>query len=271
MVNIKKTEKTFVLAAKVFSDINEISKKCRIIMNQIVLAERGKIMIKVAICDDDQAIHQQLIQWFQQFPLADNQFDITSFYSGEQLLACDCHSWELIILDMHMEKLNGIQTARQLRQHNDQAVIVFLTGFNYYLVEGYEVEAFRYILKPIEQEQFNQVLHKVLEKLQLIQINATISYKDQRHIIPIRHISSVEIVRRKVVISTIEQQYTDDHPFNYWEALLLPYDFIEIYNKVLVNKNHIIFYDHTQVRLSNGQIQPISRRKLEHFKQQMLR
>ena len=68
-------------------------------------------------------------------------------------------------MDVEMPGQNGIETARQLRRVNDRAAIIFITNYIQYALEGYEVQAFRYLLKPIDAAQFEQVVGTALDEI----------------------------------------------------------------------------------------------------------
>lgn len=75
------------------------------------------------------------------------------------------HPFDLLILDIQMKGLTGIELAKKIRSENTHAEIIFLTGVMDYVLEGYEVGAFRYLLKPVEKSGFYAVMKQVCEKL----------------------------------------------------------------------------------------------------------
>ena len=70
-----------------------------------------------------------------------------------------------LFLDIEMEKMDGIALAREIRKHNRQMQIIFVTGYMEYIQEGYDVEALHYLLKPVSQEKIDSVLDRAVERL----------------------------------------------------------------------------------------------------------
>lgn len=122
---------------------------------------------KIAICDDVEVerfvLKRQLMVYFQK---NGGEAQIQEYESGESLLADieDGYLWpDLIFLDIYMGALNGMDTARKLRELGVKAPIVFLTASPDFALESYEVEASGYLLKPAEEEQTTALLHRLLK------------------------------------------------------------------------------------------------------------
>ena len=123
-------------------------------------------MITAAIVDDDPNIRETL----QAALIADTQkrripVQLSVCASGSEFLTLPQEKWDLVLMDVEMPGQNGIETARQLRRVNDRAAIIFITNYIQYALEGYEVQAFRYLLKPIDAAQFEQVVGTVLDEI----------------------------------------------------------------------------------------------------------
>ncbi len=115
-------------------------------------------MITIAICDDDSsqinALKKMLAEW--------NGCNIIKEYnSAEQFLfnypdvSCD-----LLLLDIEMGNMSGMELAKKLRAKGDMLPIIFITGFSKYMGEGYDVEALHYLIKPVDKKKLFQVLDK---------------------------------------------------------------------------------------------------------------
>ncbi len=111
--------------------------------------------MKIAVCDDDiQCIAQVcalLEQWSQQKKIA---LTLYHFSDGDELLrAPQKHCMDLLILDIIMPLLSGLDTAKELRNKDDHTPIIFLTSSKEYAVDSYEVHALHYLLKPVSPTQ----------------------------------------------------------------------------------------------------------------------
>lgn len=123
-------------------------------------------MITAAIVDDDPNIRETL----QAALITGTQkrripVQLSVCASGSEFLTLPQEKWDLVLMDVEMPGQNGIETARQLRRVNDRAAIIFITNYIQYALEGYEVQAFRYLLKPIDTAQFEQVVGTALDEI----------------------------------------------------------------------------------------------------------
>ena len=123
-------------------------------------------MITAASVDDDPNIRETL----QAALITDTQkrripVQLSVCASGSEFLTLPQEKWDLVLMDVEMPGQNGIETARQLRRVNDRAAIIFITNYIQYALEGYEVQAFRYLLKPIDAAQFEQVVGTALDEI----------------------------------------------------------------------------------------------------------
>lgn len=121
--------------------------------------------MKIAICDDEeQYIHTLcplLEKWAKQHDIT---LTIYPFTNGDELI--DAHKnkcMDLIILDVIMPLLNGINTARELRENDPDVPIIFLTSSKEFAVDSYEVKAFHYLIKPVDTRKLFDVLENFLK------------------------------------------------------------------------------------------------------------
>jgi DNA-binding LytR/AlgR family response regulator len=117
------------------------------------LLNEGGIFVLVGICDDEAAIQEQLIRLCMKYKETNiNDLETVCFSSGDELLKFS-RPLDILFLDIQMRGLNGLQTAEKIREKDDSMIIIFLTGYRGYMQQGYRVRAFRYLIKPvIEQE-----------------------------------------------------------------------------------------------------------------------
>ena len=126
-------------------------------------------MVRIAVCDDDEQQLQQtaalLGVYFQSRPGLKGQ--VETFSGGNTLLARmeELSSFDLYVLDILMPELSGIETGRRLRAQGDGGEIIYLTHSNDYAADSYDVRAFFYLLKPVEEGKLFQVLDGAIKKL----------------------------------------------------------------------------------------------------------
>lgn len=126
------------------------------------------MVYRVAVCDDDQKQIQEvesiLRKWSRQ---SGHTCHIRAFPSGEAFLFDyeEDRAYDILLLDVKMKGLSGIDLARRVRKDNSRAEIIFLTSYFEFAGEGYDVDALHYLLKPVCGDKLEQVLDKAAEKL----------------------------------------------------------------------------------------------------------
>lgn len=122
--------------------------------------------MRIAICDDENSqleyVRSLVNEWSAQNKI---QTDLKLFKSAEEFwFAYEKGVFDIVLLDIQMNGQNGMDLARELRDKQDKVGIIFLTGFTDFLSEGYEVDAVRYLLKPVDKEKLFSALSCVLQK-----------------------------------------------------------------------------------------------------------
>ncbi len=116
-------------------------------------------MLKIAVCDDNAADRTKLRESIEQFTEA--EICIAEFSDGGELLYSDI-CFDLIFLDIEMEKTNGIETAVKLREINPHVAIVYVTYYSAHWREAYKVHAFDYVIKPFEVNEIHRILDDII-------------------------------------------------------------------------------------------------------------
>ena len=121
--------------------------------------------MRIAIVDDDIQMYERLKTYFNE--LLGSAAELTYFPSGEEFLKVQQPgAFDLILLDIFMGKLTGMDVARELRRTDKEVRIVFATTSNEFACESYEVNACYYLHKPFEQARSRQLLDDLLRILQ---------------------------------------------------------------------------------------------------------
>ena len=103
--------------------------------------------MEVAIVDDEKVIREQIKKLTVKY---EPDCNVIAYEIGEELLA-EGKKFEVVFLDIQMEGMNGIDTARALREKQEDMVVIFITGVKEYVFEAFDVSAFHYLLKPVEE------------------------------------------------------------------------------------------------------------------------
>ncbi|MBR1813504.1 MAG: response regulator transcription factor [Lachnospiraceae bacterium] len=124
-------------------------------------------MIKIAIVDDEPEQSRHLTELMKRYEKEhDIAFEITVFENPLEFLNAYDPSYDMVFLDVMMPQLNGIDTARVLREKDSQVLLYFITTARQYAINGYEVEALDYIIKPLSYKEFQLKIQKGLNRLQ---------------------------------------------------------------------------------------------------------
>lgn len=159
-------------------------------------------MLRIVICDDDASVRALLGGYVDRYARENGiETEKAFFPDGRELLAADLSGADLLILDIQMPSVNGLDAARAVRAAHPDLMIIFFTSYIQYALEGYEVQAFRFLLKPLDYAQFAQVVGGALTKLnELRGAYWTLRVNDALIRLPIGEIAYVESDRNRLLI-----------------------------------------------------------------------
>lgn len=208
--------------------------------------------MKICICDDDISQCESL----KAMILAhDENHKIISFHSAEEMLF-ECEEqfpFDCVFLDIQMKKMNGIECAKKIRSIDKNVVIVFLSAIRDYVFEGYEVNAMRYLLKPLDQKKCHELLDLIessiqKEKAYLYVNKMKICCDDILYIESCGHYCSIYASEVIEVKMSLNELYSN-----------LSKSFIQTHRSYIVNLDHVdaVIADHCL--LENQAMIPISR------------
>jgi len=222
--------------------------------------------LNIAVVDDEEAIREQIGGFIKK---RNPDFHISGFATGEGLLAAGT-GFDIIFLDIQMEGMGGIEAARILRQRNVDAVLVFITGIREYVFEAFDVSAFHYLLKPIEESKFIEVLERAageagkrkVQKEQQIFIRT----KNRGYTLNLSSILYIENRGKKVEIHTTDMEEIIE-AYATMEELegQLGGGFYRCHRGYLVNMAHIARYDADSIFLSSGEEVYLTRKRHNEF------
>ena len=122
-------------------------------------------MYHIAIVEDEVAFRQQLTEYLTQYQNENNlEFKISEFSDGAEILERYQSDYDVILLDIEMPKVNGMDAARQIRMQDDNVVLMFITNMASYAIHGYEVGALDFVMKPISYYTFSMKLTRALKR-----------------------------------------------------------------------------------------------------------
>jgi two-component system response regulator LytT len=114
-------------------------------------------VIKIAICEDEKEQQELLKVYINQiFEELSIKYKLEILNSGEELLENYLKDTDILLLDIQMGQINGMNTARKIRTLDDKVEIIFITSLIEYALEGYEVRAYRYLIKPVKYDNLKE-------------------------------------------------------------------------------------------------------------------
>lgn len=123
-------------------------------------------MIRIAMVEDEAAVREQLQGYIQRYARQyGTEFAVTEFSDGVEILDAYRPVYDIVLLDVEMKHLDGMETARRIRELDRDVVLLFITNMAQYAIKGYAVGALDYVLKPVPYFAFSQQLQKAEEKL----------------------------------------------------------------------------------------------------------
>lgn len=225
-------------------------------------------MLRFAICDDEPYMLNALSELLSGC-LGRRPHHISRFPSGTELLASG-DPFDLIFLDIQMDAPDGMETARLLRQKGCRSLLVFVTVLKECVFDAFAVDAFDYLLKPLDPQRFQAILHRglaVLERQEelLVQKGTCIQ------VLPLARIVYFEVLGRKVYV-----HQTDGAVLDYYDKLedletRFHGRFFRCHRSYLVNLDYVRGCSGSQVTLSSGESVPLSRLRRQDLTQALLR
>ena len=195
------------------------------------------------------------------------QMEVEVFDSAESVLEVfEQRTYDLLILDIRMPGIGGMEAARRIRNQSSDVGIIFLTSSEEYLMEGYRVFADGYFLKTegMDEEGFRAALARVLERREKAARVLKVQYNGQPLEILLNKIYYVDLSGGRLHIALAKHDLCLTRPYTYdWATEHLGHDprFLECYHRVLVNMDVIERMDKESFVLTNGAEIPISQRR----------
>ncbi len=225
--------------------------------------------LKIAICDDEQSqieyIESILGEWSHN---AGIKLIISAFSSAESFLFAyeENKDFDILLLDVEMGELSGIDLAKRIRRENNRAEIIFITSHFEFYGEGYEVDALHYLIKPIAGEKLKAVLEKAVDKISSEPPHVIITCEGETMKLYETEIIYVESFLHYISIHTktgdIAREYRIKESISSFESKLSA-DFYRIHRSFLISLKNIVRISRTAVIMENGVELPLARGKYD--------
>ncbi|MDR0914800.1 MAG: LytTR family DNA-binding domain-containing protein [Oscillospiraceae bacterium] len=234
--------------------------------------------MRIAVCDDEKKCTDIILNYIDEYDKkgADVDFEIITFSSGTDLLNAykKGESFDVLFLDVEMPDISGIEVGTRVRKFDKNVIMVFITGYYAYISSSMQLGIFQYLLKPVQQEFFNEELDRIIK-----------TYLQNTSTFQIRYKGNVVFkkIQDIIYIETYKHQYlnakTADGDYQYVgkikdeEKKLAGRGFVRCHQSYLLNMHYIQNYMPNCFQLTNGEEIPISKNckplALESFNKHM--
>ena len=224
------------------------------------------IFLRVVICDDDKLYTEDVFANVQNI-LAENRLTakIDTFTNSEKLFISSA-SYDLAFLDVEMKPYTGIETARKLKAINKNIVIFFITSYDKYLDEAMDINAFRFIKKPLDVKRLRSGVKKALALIDNTQISFYLKKNNTMITVSSNDIVYIEIVGRTTEVVLENTKYISASSLSFWESKLIASFFYRVHKSYIINMKYITSYRRDTVELVSKYRIPISYRKQSAFR-----
>ena len=221
--------------------------------------------MRIAVCDDERLFLDSLKKAVYDYSNRHRlELSIDNFYSGEELLGSEL-VYDMIILDYKMGGMDGLETARRLREKNQNCAIVFLTSYPDIVYESFEVNTFRFLTKPLDVGKLYKTFDNYFE---MFGNNYPILLKVDRDTICIQtnEIMFLEADNKKCYIYLAEKRIHCAKTMATIAKLLPSGIFFKVSKQIVVNFNHIQKHDNSRIYFTNDKFVYISRMYMAPFR-----
>ena len=233
-------------------------------------------MVKIAICDDEKNIRTYLSALVRR---QGTECEITEYATAEDYFASG-EAYDILFVDIELEcpgqDMDGMKMVRQIRgmENTKQPIIIFVTGHEKYVYDAFDVGAFQYLLKPVDEQKFAEVFKRAAEQAasdaEQNKRALMIQYGSKGKTILLRDIYYMESQNHKIAV------HMKGGVLEYYAKMSdleeeLRGQFCRINKGYLINLSYVDEYSKTEITLTNGDKLQISKYKYEDFVKAYLR
>ena len=230
---------------------------------------------RIAVVDDDDRFRKEIVKAIET-ECKKHRFDIVidEFFNGRRLMGMldDKKTFDVYFLDIQMSYMTGVQLAESIRRVDEYAVIVFLSAYEEYAIQGYSYQVFDYILKQNWRERLSEVIKRVQKKTEERKMKMyfieneirweAVYFKDLLYLEKqgksvIFHCMNDRIYRERNTLKQVYSQFPQE-------------TFIYVNRGQIVNLKYVVYMDRDIIKLRDGSILDLSRYMLDDIREKML-
>jgi len=223
-------------------------------------------LLHIAVCDDEREMSDYLKTLVSDFFRKKNrEICVRTFGSAEELLDYD-GPVDILFLDIQMKGLDGMAAAKKLRAGRFRGILIFITVLKEMVFQSFEVQAYDYLVKPVEEKQFERTMERLLASMHSVGEDSLLVQKGHEgRIIRRDEIVFCEIIDRKIYLNLVSGEVLD-----YYERIenletKLGGRFFRCHRSYLINLKHLKGYKNGTAYMDNGKEVPVSRLRSKEF------
>jgi len=234
---------------------------------KFILSGGGPLVIHVAVVEDEKKEQALLQGYLNRFSAENNvTFEVDIFSDPVLLLDSYQPIYDIIYMDIQMPHINGMEAARRLRALDQKVLLVFVTNLTQYAIEGYEVSALDYVLKPVQYYSFAMKLTRALWRVEQIQEDAlNISTGNGTARVNLRDVKYIEVRDHLLTYYTIDGSYSELGALSKLEQKLIGKGFARCSSSCIVNLKYASGVKGYRLSLSDGTELRISQPRKKRF------
>lgn len=235
-------------------------------------ASEENICLRIAVCDDESQICELLQDKIQKYSFEKKRrISIQTFDSGRKVLESDLRHIDVLFLDVDMPGMNGLETAKAIRERNKDMIIVFITAYSEFVFESFKVDAFRYLIKPLKDKELSETLDAIQEKMTESEDCFNFQFQNETYSIKYSDIIYIEGMRDKIWFHCKDRTYRWRGTLKHLNRMLEDRGFFQVHRSYIINMNKIRRYSSGAVYLEDDYEVPISKYRLDAFKEEYIK
>ena len=198
-------------------------------------------MYRIAIVEDEKEFREQLQEYLKRYGVENNiVFQIDVFEDGSDILEHYQKNYDMVLLDIEMPKVNGMDAAERIREMDEEVVLMFITNMAQYAIRGYSVGALDFVMKPVTYYTFSLKMTRALKRVQKKTLPPVVLHLvDGIKTLEAKQIYYVEVQNRMLHYYTEEGEIIVRGTLQSVEEMLKPYPFAKCNHWYLVNLEHV--------------------------------
>lgn len=221
--------------------------------------------MKIAIVDDQLEERNKVANYINNFvEEKKNSVQIDFFSDGLEIIDKYESTYDIIYLDVEMEFMDGMTTAKKIRDYDSEVLIVFITNHAQVAVQGYSVEASDFLVKPLSYFTFSVHFNKILKKITLQETSLYLKVGGILQRINSKEVIYMESQGHNIIVHTTSKTFQITETMKHLETKL-DGSFFRCSNSYIVNMNHVYGIDGNDLSLTNNYIITVSRTKKKDF------